>query len=436
MNFDRDPGDGRDVQLIRGPIEAVVHVPGSKSIANRALICAALADGVSTISNMSAGDDTNAMVSCLAELGIETAQQDSTTVVTGTAGLFAPSGKVLHAALAGTTSRFITAVASLADRPLTIDGHTALQGRPFAALHDALAQIGVKVSSAGVNGTLPVTVHGPPTTSVAALRGDVSSQFISALMLIGPYVSNGLRIELTTALISRPYLEMTASVMANFGCDEVEITERTIVVPPGCYTATNLTIEPDASSASYPLAVAALVGGIVHIPGLGLDAVQGDTRFADLLADMGCAVVRTKDGVWVGRDLDIDLEGVEVDMADISDLVPTLAVVACFAASPTIISGVAFIRNKESDRLGDLVAELCSAGADAVETADGLVIRPSVATLRPCALRTHHDHRLAMAFGVLGSAAGGLRVLDPNVVTKSWPGFWEMLDVLRGGGDA
>jgi len=259
-----------------------------------------------------------------------------------------------------------------------------------------------------------------------AIRGDVSSQYVTALMLVGPYLPGGLDLSLTTQLVSRPYVDITAAAMGWFGADDVEVADRSIRVAAGSYRPTDLAIEPDASSASYPLAIAAVCGGSVRVPGLGLDALQGDARFADVLAEMGCAVERTHDDVRVsGAEL---LEGVDVDMADISDLVPTVAVVAAFAASPTRIRGVGFIREKESDRLGDLSAELRRAGVDIDETDDGLIVLPSRNRLHGARLATHHDHRLAMAFGVLGTAVDGIEIEDPSVVSKSWPGYWTMLD--------
>jgi 3-phosphoshikimate 1-carboxyvinyltransferase len=413
----------RRVHTIRGPLDAVVSVPGSKSIANRALVCGALADGISVLTNVPDGDDTVAMLDCLRVLGIDSAIDIGRVAIVGSGGRIDPSGdEVVHAALAGTTSRFVTAMAALGSNPITIDGYPPLRRRPFGPLYDALEQLGVDATPGEVSGNLPVTIKGPPTGQTVTIGGDVSSQFISALMLIGPYLPDGLTINLSTRLISRPYI----------GHSAITIADDQITVAAGRYVAASLSIEPDASSASYPLALAAVLGGTVHIPGLGLDALQGDSRFADLLAEMGCSVVRSHDGVWVGRDLDQDLEGIDLDMGDISDLVPTAAVVAAFAASPTVIRGVAFIRAKESDRLGDLAAELRQAGVDIDETDDGLTIRPSRHRLREARLGTHHDHRLAMAFGVLGSVIAGIEVENPEVVSKSWPNFWDMLDRIPG----
>lgn len=416
----------RRVRSLQGPVDATVDVPGSKSIANRALVAAALADGTSHLANVPAGDDTVAMLACLRELGLDADLGDGGTVALTGAGVDWPSGeRLLFAALAGTTSRFVTALAALGRSPITIDGHPPLRSRPFGPLHDALTQLGVDVRPGESFGKLPATITGPPRSGGVQIPGDVSSQYVSALMLIGPYLPGGLRLTLTTPLVSRPYVELTRATMSWFGFDDVEIGDRAIRVGAGRYLPADVTIEPDASSASYPLAVAAVCGGRVTVPGLGAGALQGDARFADVLAEMGCEVERSVDSVTVRSTG--ELRGVDVDMADISDLVPTVAVVAAFATTESRIRGVGFIRAKESDRLGDLARELRTAGGDVDETDDGLIVRPSRARLHGATLGTHHDHRLAMAFAVLGSRVGGIEVADPGVVSKSWPDFWTVL---------
>jgi 3-phosphoshikimate 1-carboxyvinyltransferase len=411
-----------------GPLSAVVHVPGSKSVANRALVCAALAEGRSEVSGIAPGDDTAAMVDCLAALGVAVGLGDHDgAVVEGTGGRLAAGAHVLPARLAGTTSRFVTALAALAPDPVTVDGLPPLRARPMTPLHDALVQLGAQVTPGESWGHLPVTVGGSIREGGrVSIRGDVSSQYITALMMIGPLLRGGLTIELTTPLVSRSYLAITAAVMASFGVTGVELSEALVVVPEGRYRATSYVVEPDASSASYPLAAAAIVGGTVHVPGLTASSLQGDARFAHLLGDMGCDVVVNDRGTTVTREG--FLRGIDVDMVDLSDLVPTLAAVAPFAHTATTIRGVGFIRGKESDRLGDLCRELRAAGVDATETDDGLQVRPGVP--HAARLGTHHDHRLAMSFGLLGLAVDGIEIEDPGVVSKSWPSFWHELEDL------
>jgi len=417
----------RTTRRLERRVDAAVSVPGSKSIANRALVCAALAEGTSEVANVPDGDDTTSLLMALGALGVDVAADGDRVGIAGHGTDFPAAD--LHAGLAGTTSRFLTAVAALGRRPITIDGHAPLRARPFGPLHDALTQLGVEVVPGERPGHLPTTIVGPPAGGQVTVRGDVSSQYISALMLIAPYLPRGLRIELTSSLVSVPYVRLTAEVMAVFGVGGVDITDAVITVPPGTYRPVRFSTEPDASSASYPLAVAAVRGGRVTVLGLGTSSLQGDARFADLLGRMGCGISRTGDATTV--ESGSRLHGIDVDMADISDLVPTMAVVAACAETPTRIRGVGFIRAKESDRLGDLARELRHLGVDVAESDDGLDVRPSSGARHAGRVGTHHDHRLAMAFGVLGTTLDRIEIDDPDVVSKSWPGFWRMLDGLR-----
>lgn len=412
-------------------IDAVVDVPGSKSIANRALVCAALAEGTSSLANLPDGDDTEAMLACLDLLGVsigrEMTEAGATTIL-GCGGRLRSGPATLPTRLAGTTSRFITAVAALGPGPFTIDGDPPLRARPMAPLHDALVALGATVDGGAHWGHLPVTVSGPlSATSLIEVRGDVSSQFLTALMLIGPYIPGGLRVDMSTPLVSRPYLEITRAVMADFGHDGVSIGEGHLEVESGRYRGRHYVIEPDATSAGYPLAAAAICGGRVEIPLLTKGSMQGDAGFCDVLSAMGCTSTRDERSTIV--ESDTRLEGIDIDMVDLSDLVPTVAAVAAFAIGPTRIRGVGFIRAKESDRLGDLCRELRRLGADANETDDGLTVQPT--ELHGSRLATHQDHRLAMAFGLIGLRVAGVEVDDPGVVSKSWPGFWDMLRGLR-----
>ena len=422
----------------RRPIDAVVHVPGSKSVANRALICAALADGTSTFDNLPDGDDSEAMLVCLGRLGIDIDRKTAssaaetppgrTTTVRGTGGALRPGPAELPTRLAGTTSRFVTALAALGPGPYVVDGDPPLRARPMAPLHDALRALGTDVVAGERDGHLPATIGGPVRGGGRIdVPGDISSQFITALMLIGPYIPDGLRVSITTPLVSRPYLEITRAVMADFGHRGVTIADDHVEVLAGQYEPRHYAVEPDATSAGYPLAAAAICGGRVEVPGLTKTSIQGDAAFGDVLGQMGCAFVRGDHSSAV--ESGPRLRGVDIDMVDFSDLVPTLAAVATFAESSTRIRGVAFIRAKESDRLGDLCRELLRVGADARETSDGLIINPS--ELHGGSVDTHHDHRLAMAFGLIGLRVAEIEIVSPGVVTKSWPGYWTMLEELR-----
>jgi 3-phosphoshikimate 1-carboxyvinyltransferase len=426
-----------DVHTVRpaeGPVIADVAVPPSKSIANRALVCAALAGGESEIVGLAPGDDTNAMIDCLTALGIPIGVSDvdgaPTAAVVGTGGAL-PVGPIsLDTGLAGTTSRFVTALAALGPGPYVIDGAPPLRARPMGPLHDSLHALGARLEPGEEWGHLPVTVSGPVGGADAiVMPGDVSSQYVTALMLIAPLVRDGLSLGLSTDLVSRPYVEITKAVMESFGATDVHLAHRHVTVAESGYVATRYAVEPDASSASYPLAAAAMVGGAVSVKGLGRDSLQGDTAFSQVLEQMGCMITVGPHDTVVMRRRDEPLHGIEIDMAHISDLVPTLAVVATQATTPTKITGVGFIREKESNRLGDLATELQKLGANIIVDDDGMTISPTD-LLHGARLDTHHDHRLAMSFGLLGLVVDGIEIADPDVVSKSWPSFWDALDAI------
>ncbi len=412
-----------------GMLDAVVNVPGSKSIANRALICAALARGASTIKGLPDGDDTQAMLQSLQALGATILLEKSDARIETAIDVDRSEPISVNANLAGTTARFLTAVGALRRGQLTVTGNESLRSRPMKDLHVALGELGANLSWQDEKYCLPVTVcRGESYAHSIKIASDTSSQFVTALMLIAPLLENGLRIELVGDVISLPYITMSASVMRAFGANVRVVDERNIVIDGGGYVGCEFTVEPDASSASYPLAAAAVVGGRVRVNGLWSNMIQGDGRFVDVLRQMGCGVQEDQDGISLVRDAGAPLLGIDIDMSEISDLVPTLAVVALFATTPTRIRGVGFIRKKESDRIGDLASELRKIGANVVEHVDGLEITPQ--TLHPGRCDTHHDHRLAMAFGVAGLKQPGVMIDQPQVVSKSWPRFWEMIEAL------
>jgi len=431
VTTDGPGGESIRVRRADGPVVADIAVPPSKSIANRALICAALVDGSSDVVGVAPGDDTAAMLECLELLGcgvgVDLVDGVRIAHIIGTGGQLTPGPLDLSARLAGTTSRFVTALAALGSGPYTIDGDPPLRQRPMEPLHDALTALGADLDAGEQWGHLPVTVRGPARGADAlVLPADVSSQYVTALMMIAPYLPRGLRLGLSTELVSRPYVEMTGNVMAAFGVDGIDVHDRRVTVPHGSYQPTEFHVEPDASSASYMFAAAAIVGGAVSVRGIGSRSIQGDARFAGVLAEMGCVAIVGEQDTVIMRRRDQPLRGIDIDMGDISDLVPTLAVVATQAVTPTRITGVGFIREKESDRLGDLAGELNTTGAHVTVDDDGLTITPTD-LLHGARLGTHHDHRLAMAFGLLGLVVDDIDIVDPAVVSKSWPGYWEAL---------
>ena len=412
-----------------GMIDAIVNVPGSKSIANRALICAALAHGASTIKELPDGDDTQAMLQSLQVLGATILREKSDAQIEKAIDIDRSDPISVDANLAGTTARFLTAIGALRRGPMTVTGGESLRSRPMKDLHVALGDLGAILSWQDEKYCLPVTVQrGGSYSDSIEIASDTSSQFVTALMLIAPMLENGLKIQLVGNVISLPYITMSASVMMAFGANVRLVDGRNIVIDGGGYVGCEFTVEPDASSASYPLAAAAVVGGRVRVNGMCSNMMQGDSRFVDVLRQMGCEVSEDRLGVTISRDTSTALRGVDVDMSEISDLVPTIAIVAMFATTSTRIRGVGFIRNKESDRIGDLAREMRGLGANVVEYEDGLEISPQGLHGGTC--DTHHDHRIAMAFGVAGLKLPGVIIDQPNVVSKSWPQFWEMLEAL------
>jgi 3-phosphoshikimate 1-carboxyvinyltransferase len=417
------------VAIKSGALDAVATVPGSKSIAHRALICAALARGDSTITGLPDGDDTQAMLQGLMMLGATISLDGADAHIEGSIDLDRTDAINVDANLAGTTARFLTAVGALRRGSITVTGNESLRSRPMRDLHLALEQLGADVSWQNEKYCLPVTVQrGKSYSHSVQVAADTSSQFVTSLMLVAPMLEHGLSIELTGDIISLPYIAMSASVMKSFGAHVRIADNRIIVIDGGGYVGCEFVVEPDASSASYPFAAAAVVGGRVRVDGMRSNMMQGDSRFIDVLRQMGCQISEDQAGITVGRDANKPLQGVDIDMSEISDLVPTLAIVAMFAKTQTRIRNVGFIRNKESDRIGDLASEMRSLGAKVVEHEDGLEILPQALNGGSC--DTHHDHRIAMALGVAGLKVPGVIINQANVVSKSWPQFWAMLEAL------
>lgn len=410
------------VEPLTGRPDANVRLPGSKSLTNRALVAAALAEGTSRLAGPLVADDTGAMVEGLRALGAAIRLEGDVAVVEG--GL-RPSGPVaVDARLSGTTARFLLPVLALGEGPTTLDGGPPLRARPMGPLVDAVRSLGASVDG----DALPVTVRGPMRGGTARLPGDVSSQFLSGLLLAGPRLAGGLRVEVTTPLVSAPYVAMTAAVMAAFGAG-VDRDGDAWVVPERRYEARAYAIEPDASAASYFFAAAVLTGGRVTVPGLGRESLQGDLAFVDVLERMGAVVERGGDHTTVSAGS--RLTGVDADLSDLSDTAQTLAAVAVFADSPTQVRGIGFIRRKETDRLAAVVHELRRCGVRAEETDDGFVVHPG--TPQPAVVETYDDHRMAMSFALLGLRVPGITIADPGCVAKTFPGFWDALDGLRRG---
>jgi 3-phosphoshikimate 1-carboxyvinyltransferase len=426
--------DPLPIRPLVGRIDARVEVPGSKSITNRALVCAALAQGTSTLRRALDSDDTRAMAGALAASGFDLhlpqgPDRGELTVVQGRGGALAPARSAADVRQSGTTARFLLPLLALGAEPYEVTAHPQMQARPMGETFAALRALGAEVEALGEPGHLPATVRGPATGDRLEMAGDVSSQFLSGLLLIGPCLPAGLTVALTTDLVSRPYVDLTISVMASFGAEVSRPDERTFRVEPTGYRPTTYDVEPDASAASYPLAAAALTGGRVAVDGLGIGALQGDAAFADVLAAMGARVDRTSEGIVVeGRDGG-RLRGGTFDFTHISDTAQTLAVLAPFADGPVTITGIGFIRRKEIDRIAAVAAELRRAGVRVDDDPDGWTIHPG--PVAPTTFETYDDHRMAMSFALLGLRVPGISIAGPACVAKTFPGYWELLEALR-----
>jgi 3-phosphoshikimate 1-carboxyvinyltransferase len=412
-----------------GAVSGTVRPPGSKSITNRALVCSALARGKSQLSGALDSEDTRVMIESLRRLGIRIEQDASRTRLTvhGSGGKIAAAQADLDIANSGTTVRFLTALTTLGTGTYRLRGTPRMHERPIADLLAALGQLGADTRSENGNGCPPVVVSARGLAGrVCEVRGNISSQYLSAILMVAPYARHDVRIEVEGELVSRPYVEMTLQVMRQFGVEVVAPSLAEFCVSAGqTYAAQEYAIEPDASAASYFLAAAAIAGGTATVAGLSRTSIQGDVRFADVLSQMGCKVQYGDDAITITGS---PLTGVDVNMNDISDTVQTLSAVALFAEGPTTISGVAHNRYKETDRIADLAAELRKLGATVDELADGLKITPR--TLRPAVIETYDDHRMAMSMALVGLRQPGVVITNPGCTAKTYPTYFDDLAQL------
>jgi 3-phosphoshikimate 1-carboxyvinyltransferase len=424
--------DPLEITPVRSPIRGKATPPGSKSITNRALVCAALANGTSTLKGALESEDTQVMINALGGLGIAVEAHDSgqRLIVHGAAGGIPALEAELFCANSGTTIRFLTAVATLGHGSFRLDGVARMRERPIGDLIQALNQLGAKVSSEKDNDCPPVIVHanGLPGDT-ATIRGDISSQFLSGILLAAPAADSHVELRIEGPLVSQPYVRLTMEVMKSFGTVvETDNQLSHFRIAPQRYQAREYAIEPDASAASYFWAAAAITGGEVTVEGLSANSLQGDVAFVDCLEQMGCEVRRQTNSLTVvGR----PLHGIDLDMNAISDTGQTLAVVALFATGRTRIRHVGHIRHKETDRITAIVTELKKLGVSASEHEDGLTIEGTAGDgLKPATIETYNDHRMAMSFALAGLRVPGVRIINADCVAKTYPRYFEDLSAL------
>jgi 3-phosphoshikimate 1-carboxyvinyltransferase len=423
--------DPLEISPFARPASGTIRPPGSKSITNRALICAALANGHSELTGALVSDDTRVMIDALNALGIHVrSEQDGTRLfIDGCAGVLPTEIAELFVGNSGTTVRFLTAMLAAGKGRFTLDGVPRMRERPIKDLLDSLAQLGVKAQSVAGTGCPPVVIEANGLAGGSAtVRGDISSQFLSGLLMAAPYAQQPLDLGIAGELVSQPYIHMTLAVMKAFG---VEVSgadlSRFHIEAPRPYLGRAYEIEPDASAASYFWAAAAITGGTVTVEGLGRNSLQGDVAFCDCLAQMGCEVRYTESGTTVvGK----ALHGIDANMNAISDTVQTIGAVALFADGPTTVRGVGHIRHKETDRIAALATELRKLGATVEEWEDGLRITPG--PLHGATIDTYDDHRMAMSLALAGLKQSGVLINDPACTAKTYPGFFKDLEKLRG----
>ena len=424
------------IEPLTTPVDREVHVPGSKSITNRALVLAALTprDGACTLRGVLRSEDTEVMVNCLKTLGftLEThwdAPEPYVVFPPGEHRRIPATEAELFVANSGTTMRFLTAFVATGHGRFRLDGIPRMRERPIQDLLDALNQLeGVKATSETGNGCPPVVIetHGLRGGHVK-MRAGLSSQFLSGLLMAAPFADDDVTIELLGPIVSTPYIEMSVMMMQQWGY-RVAYQGRKFHISARSEpdASREYAIEPDASAASYFFAAAAILGGRVTVAGMHRDMLQGDVKFVDLLEQMGCQVEEGPGGITVhGR----PLRGITADMNAISDTVMTMAAVACFADGPTVIRNVGHIRHKETDRLTAVATELRKFGVEVEEHLDGMKITPR--PMQGSAVDTYNDHRMAMSLALVGLKVPGVVVRNPGCVAKTYPKFWQDLEKLR-----
>lgn len=401
-----------------------VHVPGSKSLSQRALVAASLAQDDSFLSNVLLSQDTLHLIDGLRELGAKIVLGGDGFIVYGTAGRIINKGEELFLGNNGTALRFLTALTCLGRGKYVLTGEKRLCERPVGPLVEALQKMGVDISC--TNNCPPVKINASGLAGGKVTLKDIeSSQYVSALLLCAPYTTQGIYLTLQGSVVSAPYIDLTIKVMRDFGAKITKTGQYEYHVAAGdIYHGRKYFVEGDASSASYFFMAAALLKKTIRIVGINRQSKQGDIRLLDILETLGCKIVSGENWVEVtGNNLP---EGdMTFDLNDMPDMVPTLAVLSAFRKGQTIISNVAHLRIKESNRLAAVVAELNRAGIGAGEMTDGIIIYGG--KMRPAKIETYNDHRIAMSFAIASLIVPGIEISDKTCVDKSFPAFWKEL---------
>ena len=421
------------VRKLNKPINCVVEVPGSKSITNRALLMAALSDGECRLNGVLFSDDSRHFLTSLISLGyiIQVNEVEKYVIIEGHGGNLPKKEGTINVGSAGTAARFLTAMLALSDGEYIINASEQMKKRPMLPLFEALTAMGAEFTFIEKNGHLPVKVKGAAFNgAVPASEVDIdiseSTQFLSALLMVAPMLENGLKINITSKKTEGSYIKITTKMMHQFGCDTLH-DGSVYEIPAGqTYMAETYLIEPDVSAACYFYAAAALTGGHVLVKNVHSTSMQGDMKFLDVLKQMGCVIREEREGIYVTGPENGQYSGVDVDMNDFSDQTMTLAAIAPFANTPTYIKNIGHIRLQESDRIHAIVTELTRVGIKVEEEQDAIRIHPG--TPHAALIQTYDDHRMAMAFALIGLKVDGIIIDDYECCAKTFEDYFEVLE--------
>ncbi len=424
------------VKKLEHSVNCEVEVPGSKSITNRALLMAAMSKGESTLNGVLFSDDSRHFVSSLIDLGyvLQVNEVEKYVIITGRGTSLPKKEATINVGSAGTAARFLTAMLALSDGEYVIDASEQMKKRPMQPLFEALTSMGAKFTYLENEGFLPVKVRGASWgTSKPAQEVSIdiskSTQFLSALMMVAPGLEKGLRINITSEKTDGSYIRITANMMRQFGCNVMRNGNIYVIGSSQSYSSGTYQIEPDVSAACYFFAAAALTGSSILVKNVHHTSMQGDMKFLDVLKEMGCQVIEEFAGTRVIGPADGELKGIELDMNDFSDQAMTLAAIAPFASTPTYIKNIGHIRLQESDRIHGIVTELTKLGVKVEEEEDAIKIYPS--EIKPCAIDTYDDHRMAMAFALIGLKVDGIVINDYECCRKTFEDYFEVLEELN-----
>lgn len=414
-----------ETKPIRSQVD--VRVPGSKSYTHRTLIAAALSEGICQVHNPLRSQDTLLTAAALRQMGIRIDDQETRMVVQGNHGIFQPVQAPINFQNSGTSMRLFGAVVALGQGSYTLTGTKRMCERPMQALLDSLEQLGISARSQKGDGCPPVIIPGGQTKGGhTSIDCSVSSQYLSALLLIAPCLQQGLSVTVTKGPVSKPYIDLTVDIMNAFGVELKQEAHTRFDVPgKQTYRSGDYTVESDGSNASYFWAAAAITGARVKVKGVTRASRQGDVGLVSILEQMGCRVDHEPDGIAVtgGK-----LNAVSVDMGHMPDVVPTLAIVAAFARGTSKIHNVAHLRAKECDRLSAVSTELGKMGI--VTDTSGDILQVTGGQPHGAEIDTYDDHRMAMSFAVAGLKVPGVKIVDPDCVAKSFPNYWEVFSGL------